>query len=289
MVRSKGPNSGPTTASKPQSSTNISASSESKKSTTTVGFKERFRANHALTTFKSGAHPFANEAELTERLFRSRGSASPSRSEHQTIGDMFSEASNEREVEAIMTQHVLKPALGELTLVGMDYKAKFDKQWTAFPENVGFNNGLAPPKPDLTEGFARRTFPPTISSLGGCATLVKDDSTYVALPHFVAEFKNVGADMGLAEIQAGYGGAAMVYSHNQALAYLGQPDPPRTASVASVISNGLDWKVYAHYAHKNEKSGNMEWYQVSHSKCCPRPMHQHRHLSYVTHGGAIFT
>lgn len=285
MVRFKGPNSVPLIASKSLSST----SSEGKKSTTNVGFKERFRENHALNTIKSGAHPLANEAELTERLFRSRGSVSPSRSEYQTTGDLLSEASNQREIEVIMTHRVLKPTQVDLALLDMDYKVKFDKQWTTFPENVGFNNGLAPPKPDLTEGFMRKTFPPNISSLGGCATLVEDDPNYIALPHFVVEFKHTGKNMDLAEIQAGYDGAAMVYSHNQAVAYLGQPDPPRTASVASVISNGLDWKVYAHYAHKNEKSGNMEWYQVSHSKCCPRPMHQHRHLSYVTHGGAIFT
>lgn len=261
MTNSKGPPTATTTPSKLESR----ATSEGKTriSTTDTGFKEIFRANHGLTCYESQAHPYANKSQIRHDFFQSRDSASPPPLLHLTIGQMLSEAVNERDIEKIVSQQILKDIGPDLELFGMGYKAKFDKQWVAFPENVGFNNGLSPPKPDLTEGYIRTTFPPIINGLGGCATLVKDSPYYVALPHFVAEFKDVGKNMNQAELQAGYDGAAMVYARNQALAYLGQPDPPRHAAVASVITDGHNWKVFVHYSHENEKTKEVEWYQVS--------------------------
>lgn len=261
MTNSKGPPSVATTPSKAES--RVTSEGKSRISTTETGFKDRFRQNNTLDCYQSQVHPYSNKSQITQDFFQSRDSASPPPSMHLDIGQMLSEASNEREIDAIVSNYILKPATTELGLFGIRYKAKFDKQWTAFPNNVGFNNGLSAPKPDLTEGYMRKTFPPIINGLGGCATLVKDDPNYVALPHFVAEFKDVGKDMNQAEIQAGYDGAAMVYARNQALAYLGQPDPPRHAAVASVISDGHNWKVFVHYSHENQKTKEIEWYQVS--------------------------
>lgn len=131
---------------------------------------------------------------------------------------------------------------------------------------MGFNDALPAPKPHLTEGYLQSTFPPSIKTLGGAATLVRGDPDFVALPHFAAEFTGLDKNLQKAEVQAGYDGAAMVYARNKALQHIGQPDPERHASPLTLASDGRNWAVYAHYAHKDAETEKIANFQVN---MCP--------------------
>lgn len=229
------------------------------RSTTEAGFDERYYDNGNLNVHASNRFQLANDLEA--RVERTRGSASPPRSMFDDFNTLAFEVSGEKDLERIVSDRVLKALQvnneGRLT----EWRIRLDKQWVDFPKEVGFNNGLAPPKPDHIEGFLRSSFPPTVNALGGSATLVKNEPHFVVLPHFAIEFKGASGDLRKAEVQAGYDGAAMVYARNRALAYLGQPDPPRFAAVVTAITDGRLWHAFAHYAHKNEATGILESYQ----------------------------
>lgn len=208
--------------------------------------------------------PPQNEATLQAFLDRSRASASPTPSEWAEWTQEVNDLCNERDVENLLNGAILQDINNDPELRKVRYKSKPDKQWVNYPSDVGFNNGLAPPKPDRTEGYMRSAMPPNVQVLGGFATLLKNDTPFVALPHFAVEVKDWGKSMKKAELQAGYDGAAMVYGRNRALNHVGQPDPPRHASVVTAATDGRKWDVYAHYAHQNDATKQQEYIQVSH-------------------------
>lgn len=195
-------------------------------------------------------------------ITNSRRSASPTRDRHKVYTGKIQRNSSERELERHIESHIFQATGDNDELSKILYVPKYDKQWMDFPRDVGFNNGLSPPKPDLIEGFWQTEFPDTIYQLGGTATLVKAGG-YIAFPHFAAEFKDQGKDMHQAEVQACFDGAAMVYARDSALKFLGERDPPRHASVVTVKTDGDVWEAYAHYSHRNPKTGVLEYFQVS--------------------------
>lgn len=264
MTNSKGSKIAPSGYS---SNTGTTKDTKSRLSTTDQGFEPRLRANGVLDAISSERNPPANRAKVQERLRQSRATASPPPSEHLRFARGIQKASNERDIEHVFSKFVMKdplddPALTEQEDGEQEYGANLDKQWVDFPNDQGFNNSLAAPKPDRVEGYSRTAFPPNIGELGGSATLVKNDPNFVALPHFAAEFKDFGKDMRKAGVQACYDGAAMVYGRNQALKHIGQPDPPRHAVPMSLTSDGCNWKAYLHYAHENEKTKEVQYFQV---------------------------
>ncbi|KAJ4387606.1 hypothetical protein N0V93_008202 [Gnomoniopsis smithogilvyi] len=230
-------------------------------STTDHRFEAAFRTNGGVDALNSCSFPPSNMTEIGAHLDRSRDSASPDSSQHRRFLNSLQCANNERDIESLMQGRVFKDTNKDDRLQDIDYRANVDKQWVAFPKDVGFNNNLSAPKPDLVEGYAQRSFPPFINELGGSATLVHDSETYVALPHFAAEFKDYGKSMREAEVQTGYDGAHMVYARNKALEYIGERDPPQRASPITVASDGHNWTVYSHHAHPNDQTGKLEYYQ----------------------------
>lgn len=249
-------------SSKTGKSTTTTVSGVKSISTTDPHFEETFRVNGGLSTLDSSRHPPSNKEEIKAYLNKSRGSASPTSSQHRSFLYSLDKASNEREIEALFQGRVLKETNKEPALEAIDYGANIDKQWVAFPKNVGFNNGLSAPKPDLVEGYALRSFPQSVRQLGGSATLIHDSSTFVSHPHFAAEFKDFGKSLREGEVQAGYDGAHMVYSRDKALEFIGEKDPPRRASPLTVASDGHHWTAYSHYAHDNKDKEKTEHYQV---------------------------
>lgn len=231
-------------------------------STTDHQFETLFRANGGVSVVKSSQYPPSNKQEIKEYIRQARGSESPTSSQHNRFLNSLESAGNERDIENLMQGRVFKDTNKTDKLQDIDYRANVDKQWVAYPKNVGFNNGLSAPKPDLVEGYAQRAFPPSIRQLGGSATLVHDSPAFVGLPHFAAEFKDYGKSMREAEVQTGYDGAHMVYSRNKALEHIGDKDPPRRASPLTVASDGHSWSVYSHYAHPDEDTNKDKYYQV---------------------------
>jgi hypothetical protein len=70
------------------------------------------------------------------------------------------------------------------------YRKVFNQAFTALPKDVGFNNGLSAPQPDMIEGLQLRQFRPFLvnEQLGGAAILV-DATNPVTLPHLAGEWK----------------------------------------------------------------------------------------------------
>lgn len=260
MTGSRGQNTASSAASTKSGTT---AASDTKTcSTTDPEFETRFRTNGGVSVLRSRKHPPVNKEEVEAYAFKSRESASPSSSQHDRFIRGLERAANERDMEALFSGRILKDTNKVPEFEDMDYGANIDKQWVAYPKDVGFNKGLSAPKPDLTEGYLQRAYPPNIRQLGGSATLVKNDPEFVALPHFVAEFKDFGKNVRQGEVQAGYDGAAMLYARNNALASIGQPDPPGRASPITVATDGRTWRTYVHYAEENKDTKQTEYFQV---------------------------
>lgn len=260
MTNSQGPksNNNTTTASDSQTKN----SKESRVSITDPTFEPKLRQNGVQRVTASYRRPPVNLDEMERRLRQSRKTASPTPEEHLLYSRYFDNATNKRDIENALGHFVLKQPEATLELSDTRYVSHIDKQWVDFPKDVGLNNQLSAPKPDRVEGFAQDTFPPDIDRLGGAAMLVKNNPRFVALPHFVGEFKDFGGDMRKAQVQAAYDGAAMVYARNEALKLVQQPDPERTAAPITVTSDGCDWKTYVHYSGTNQDTGKLEYYQV---------------------------
>lgn len=265
MTQSKKSNtvvSDPSSGSNRTSSSNAESKADGKAlSTTEQGFEARFLENGyvAPTDLRSKGKRPVDIQDIRSFLDKSRGSASPTNSQHDYYLDEIHVAANEIAVERAYCESIFK---NNRKLNDRTYGAYYDKQWVDFEKNVGFNNGLAAPKPDVTEGYRQTAFPPNIKQLGGAATLVKHSPNFVALPHFAAEFKNYGGDMRKADVQAAYDGAAMVHAHNKALQLIGEPDPPGHTAALTMTSDGRGWTIWAHHAEKDEATQRMDHFQV---------------------------
>lgn len=225
-------------------------------STTSEGFENRALQNGVLDAVRSGKQPVV-DADVKKKLLASRGSASPTQSQYNKFADRIVEASNEQGTIAVYSKYIFQDT--EDAHFDIGYRRKEDKMWTEFPKNVGFNNGLSAPKPDMIEGFARDSFPPTIEQIKS-SKIVRDEPKYVALPHMAVEYKAREKSLHEAKVQAGYDGAAMVYGRNEALGLIGKADPPRRPAVLTATTIGQEWNVYAHYAHP-DVTGKAEYYQ----------------------------
>lgn len=161
--------------------------------------------------------------------------------------------------EATMVVEVSKRLLKDYDDPG--YRAPFNQAFTGFPKDVGFNNGLSAPQPDFVEGTQMQDYCPfpVHKHLDG-AVLYKDNPLSVTLPHLAGEWKGAGKDMEEARLQSSYDGVALVYARNQALSYLGKPDPDGHAEVTTFTTDGTNLNMYAHYAAPSE-DGTLEYHQ----------------------------
>jgi hypothetical protein len=129
------------------------------------------------------------------------------------------------------------------------YSTIYNKALLSIPQNVGFNDGLSAPKPDFVEGLDLTEFRPVpVRMIKGA--VVRPGASATTLPHLTGEWKAPGKDMNLAELQAAYSGAALVYGRDQANEYLGAPDPPAHAVVCSFAMDGKTLNTYAHYSEQ---------------------------------------
>ncbi|CAK7229312.1 hypothetical protein SCUCBS95973_007178 [Sporothrix curviconia] len=141
------------------------------------------------------------------------------------------------------------------------YKRIINKAFTAFPRDVGFNNGLSAPQPDYAEGLEMAEFLPVpIDEHISGAVLYGDTPRAVTLPHLAGEWKGRRGDMDEATLQSAYDGAALVYARNQAMAYQGRSDDAGHAHITTFTTDGTHVNLYAHYAVSTE-DGTMQYHQ----------------------------
>jgi hypothetical protein len=134
--------------------------------------------------------------------------------------------------------------------------------FTAFPRNVGFNNGLSPPQPDFIQGAQLRSFAPfpAAEELTSAVLLQGRDPGSITLPHMTGELKAPSLDLTDGEPQNAYSGASLVYAREEALEYLGNQDPPGHGVIQSFIANGAQLGFYSHHATTNE-DGKKKYHQ----------------------------
>ncbi|KLU90696.1 hypothetical protein MAPG_10548 [Magnaporthiopsis poae ATCC 64411] len=201
--------------------------------------------------FNSG--PPVNLEEIRRRIARSRGTASPTESAYGDYADRIGGASNEDTVICEMMPLLKKYPKG--------YKRTVNQAFTAFPKDVGFNNGLSAPQPDYVEGLEMGQFYPVLihKQIRG-AVLYKEDICSVTLPHIAGEMKGPDGSMREAELQSAYTGAALVFARTQALSSMGRSDPPGHANVTTFTTDGKTLNLFAHYTTTAE-DGTLKYRQ----------------------------
>ena len=225
-------------------------------STTSSGFADQARKNGILHPLVS--HPPKNLEDIRKQHARPRESASPPESAYSGYVRAVNVAPN----EATMVINAGGDLLKKYDHVG--YHPVYNQAFTAFPKDVGFNDGLSAPQPDYIEGLRQREYHPfPVDELSG-AVLYKDEPYSLVLPHLAGEWKGRGKDMDEARLQSAYDGAALVYSRNQALDYIGEPDPPGHAEVTTFTADGSNVNFYAHYSAPS-KGGKLEYHQYKYA------------------------
>ncbi|KAK3366698.1 hypothetical protein B0T24DRAFT_681899 [Lasiosphaeria ovina] len=223
-------------------------------STTSSGLETQATKNGILLS--SNSKPPENAKGLVDHLNRSRRTASPTESVYEDYVNTVTKVANEA-----TTSHETAPLLKGYRDRG--YSRAWNQAFTAYPKNVGFNNGLsAPPQPDFVQGFRQLEFEPfPVSEELDSAVLFNDDQNSLALPHFAGEWKGPGNDMDQAALRSAYDGAALVHSRNEALAYMGKSDPAGHASVLTVTTDGRAVNVFGHYAAPSAGGDKPKYHQ----------------------------
>ncbi|KAF4513344.1 hypothetical protein G6O67_000623 [Ophiocordyceps sinensis] len=245
----------------------VGSSSAKTMSTTTSGFAIQAHKNGILGPLYS--KPPTNLGDIRKRHARSRATASPPESRFKRYARTIGGAVN----EATMVVEVSGRLLKEYDDDG--YKRAFNQAFTGFPNDVGFNNGLSAPQPDFAEGLEMQQFDPfPVDENVTGAVLYKDSPDSLTLPHLAGEWKGRGKDMIEARLQSAYAGAALVYVRNQALSYLGKPDPPGYAEVTTFTTDGTNLNFFAHYAAPSEDNGTLKYHQYQYASANVKDTYQ---------------
>ena len=196
----------------------------------------------------------SNLDDIYNYLNRPRESVSPDFEEFKSYRWKAVTADNEDTVKLALIRHLKEYDDGK-------YRSAYNQQFTEYPANVGFNDGLSPAKPDLVQGINLQNFEPypVVQELGGAA--VPTPSRYpIALAHMAGEFKRPGGNLIEAQSQAAYDAASLVYGRNVARESMNRADPPSAAHVGSFISDGTHITTFTHYATK-DASGKIVYHQ----------------------------
>lgn len=234
-------------------------SSTKNTSTTMSSFAAQAAKNGILPPVR--CKPPANLDEIRKRHARSRGTVSPSRSEHKRYAKKVLRAGAEATIGFWVSKRMLKEHDDD------DYVQELNRAFTNVPLDAGYNNGLSAPQPDFVEGLLMTEFRPfPVDDEVPEAPLYEDDPISLTLPHLAGEWKGPGKNLAQARLQAAYDGAAMVYARNQALAYMGKPDPPGHAAVTTFTTDGTLLRMYAHYAiPSDEDTDKLEYHQYQYA------------------------
>ena len=221
-------------------------------STTTSGFADK--------AYKNGIPEQAysklptNFDDIRKRHAARRATISPPESVYEGYVNRVEGAGNEATVVIETSGKLLKE------YDDRGYNRAFNRSFTNAPPNAGYNDGLSAPQPDFIEGLEKQEFRPfQVANIPGAA-LYRDDPRSITLPHIAGEWKGPTGDIREARIQSAYDGAALVYSRNQALSYIGKSDPPGHAEITTFTTDGKNISFFAHYAAESE-DGTLEYHQ----------------------------
>lgn len=224
------------------------------KTSTAASFPDRVLANGIQPPATS--KPPSNLAQLKIQISRQREeSPSPSESELKIMVSKLRAVPNEQTI-LLRTSQLLK----EYGEEDNGYVKVYNQAFTAFPKNLGFNNGLLAAQPDMVEGLEMPAFAPfpIREKLGGAA-VPNPGWGAITLPHIAGEWKGPGGLIEVARNQAAYDGACMVYGRNKALLFADSPDLVGYAQVFTFITDGEMLQTFAHYS--SHEQGKVVYYQ----------------------------
>ena len=120
------------------------------------------------------------------------------------------------------------------------YHRAFNRQFTGYPKEVGFCQGLSAPQPDFVQGLEMQDFQqfPVDEQVSG-AVLCKDDRRSVTLPHFAKEWKGPDGHMKKAMLQSAYDGAALSTHGARPFPTLGSRNPRAMLRSRPSLRTGL--------------------------------------------------
>lgn len=253
------------------SSVQATAESPSKlKTTPTAGscFATKAYRNGILRPFRSKAP--TNLEAICKRHSQSRGTASPTESEFQQYVGKVETAVNESSMVFEVGGKLLKEYKGK----DIAYARAFNEPFTGFPENVGLNAGLSVLQPGFVEGVAMEEYEQfRIDKHVKASVPHKGSIRSLTLPHMTGECKGPGMDMEAATLQDALTGAALVYARNQALSFLGKPDPVGHAAVRTFTTDGCGINFFAHYAAPSQ-DGGLQYHQYQYASAYLKGTHQ---------------
>ncbi|POS70131.1 hypothetical protein DHEL01_v211476 [Diaporthe helianthi] len=224
------------------------------KSTTASGFAIQAYKNGILNSRLS--KPPSNIRLIHDYNLRYRNSPSPTESEYKQYVRDVEGARNEATLLARTNGMLLKEYQDE------GYTKVFNHAFSGFPKDAGVNNGLSAPQPDFVEGLEMQEYYPfPIDEYIKGAVLYKDDPCSLTLPQLAGEWRSRGKDMDGARLQSSYNGATLVFARNQALSYIGKPDPPGQSEVMTFTTDGTNLNLFAHYATRSSEDGRLQYYQ----------------------------
>src|ERR1700722_9270838 len=97
----------------------------------------------------------------------------------------------------------------------------------------------------------------------GAAAVPTLGTNAITLPHLAREWTGPGKDMILAQTQAAYYGAYMVYSRNIASSFLESPNPDSHVYVYTFTTDGTLLNTYAYYSSQSPSQVKYHQYPTS--------------------------
>jgi hypothetical protein len=143
------------------------------------------------------------------------------------------------------------------------YQKVFD-QCLRLPKGAGFSIGFAVPKPDIVEGIhssAYHSFPIHERLKSAPLVMGQGVTLSISLAYFTRKCTSTMTGMKSAEMQTAYAAANLVHGINEALGFIGDPDAPEHAVVASFATNGHRIGFYTNFSAPPEKIERLEYHQ----------------------------
>ncbi len=200
--------------------------------------------------------PPLNLEEIKLFLGQDRKSPDPGQTEFTTYEQQAETAPGEPGVKSALQDNIL-----QRRKYGV-YKIEHDQQFSRFPINVGFNNGLSAATPDWVEGYFKKYFDQnsTVELLGDSA--VPTAVTFpIALAHLVGEFKKLGGNLATGSQQAAYAATCLVNGRDLARLSMQKSTEPGMAYVGSFVSDGHYLRISVHYTTEDPISKATQYRQ----------------------------
>lgn len=223
-------------------------------STNTTVLESMLCSDGVLTANQS--KPPENLGDIVSRLVGHRGGAPPPRSMYEKYTSHWSVAGINRDGSGMIPLFkTYDDDKSYVRVIGGRVNAVLEKDRS--------NDGLTAWQPDYVEGIEKTRFLPFEIDQIPEAALYRS-ARLPALPHLAGEWQwseEYMAKVSEPLVRSRYTGAAFVQARNQALHFIGKPDPAGHAEIVTFATDGARLAFYAHYAEYGGADGGLKYHQ----------------------------